>query len=218
MRLIAILGTVLGISSAWAAQGTSLSVKVGETRVISGGRAQGALLDNPAIAEIQILKDARVQLRGRANGDGTLSVLTADGRTQTYAVRVSGGSAANAEITSSWSGPIFGGKKIDRARCAEPLDDERAQEALERARALLKKGQTEDAIPKLEQALKIEPDAALVHLYLGAARAKLRDQALGAASFETFVLSCPDNPNSDKVVRVLREFNRRASGAKSSSR
>jgi tetratricopeptide (TPR) repeat protein len=214
MRGIAIFGAMMVVSNAWAAGAPSVSVKVGKAQVITTVKAQGALLDNPTIADIHILADSHVQVRGRSNGDGTLSVLTADGKTLTYAVRVTGGSSSGAaeEATSIWRGPVFGGKKIDHARCGEPLDDERAEEALERARALLNHGQTQEAVARLEQALKIEPDAALVHLFLGAAWAKLRDQARGAASYETFVLSCPDSPKTDAVVRVLREFNRRASG------
>jgi tetratricopeptide (TPR) repeat protein len=217
MRAIAIsiFGAMLTIGSAWTAQAASLSVKVGEVRTIATGKVQGALLDNPEIADIEILKDARVQVRGRSSGDGTLSVVTADGRMESYEVRVSGGSPASGQAQSFWK-PTFGGKKVDHARCAEPLDNERAQETLERARALLKMGQTEEAIARLEQVLQTEPDAALAHLFLGAALAKRGDQAHGAASYETFVVSCPDSPFSDSVVRVLREFSRRQGGAKSS--
>ena len=68
---------------------------------------------------------------------------------------------------------------------------------------------TEDAIQKLDRALLIEPDAAVVHLFLGSAWAKLKDESRGAYSYETFVLSCRDDAKASSVVRMLREFNRR---------
>ncbi len=213
----------IALTSSWAAS-AELRLRVGETRLVSIGKAQGAALDNPTIADIRILKDSRVQIAAKANGEGKLSVYTADGKMQTYRLSVVGEANAKngqgprpAPATNAWSTPVFGGARIADARCAEPLNDEDAAAALDDARDLLRQERIESAIELLNRALAIEPDAAVVHLFLGTAWAKLKDQGRGAASYETFVLSCPNDPNAKAVVRLLREFDRRVTQSKPES-
>lgn len=209
-----LLVAVICLAGSWASA-AELQLKVGDSRVVGTGRAQGTGLDNPAIAETQILKDSRVQVTGKAEGEGTLSVYRADGKLDTYKLRVvgrkdKGASAAGPSSAGAWSAPVFGGKRIPDAHCAEPLEDEDASAALNDARDLLRQEHVGDAIKKLELALSIDPNAAVVHLFLGSAFAKLHDESKGASSYETFVLSCPDNSRAKPVVRLLREFERQA--------
>jgi hypothetical protein len=218
----ALLGAV-ALTSSWAGA-AELRLRVGETRLLSVGKSQGAALDNPTIADIRILKDSRVEIAAKANGEGKLSIYAADGKMQIYAVRVTGGPDAKnssgpgqAAATNAWPKAVFGGARIPDARCAEPLDDEDAAAAMDDARDLLRQERIESAIEKLDRALTIEPDAAVVHLFLGSAWAKLKDQGRGAASYETFVLSCPEDPKAKAVVRLLREFDHRVTRSKPES-
>ena len=209
-----LLLSVIGLTSSWA-NGAELRLGVGDTRALTTGRAQGAGLDNPAIAEVQILKDSRVQVTGKAAGEGILSIYTADGKMETYQLHVLAGEKQNAapespSSKSTWSAPLFGGKRIPEARCAEPLEDANASAAVDDAQDLLRQEHIKDAIKKLELALSIDPSAAVVHLFLGSAWAKLQDQTRGASSYETFVLSCPDSSRAKPVVAMLREFERQS--------
>ena len=208
-----LLLSLVCLAGSWASA-AELKLKVGESRVLTTGRAQGTGLDNPAIADIQILKDSRVQVTGKADGEGILSIYSADGKLVTYRVRVVGGKGKSPSpggpSANASSGAVFGGKKIADAHCAEPLEDDDASAALNDARDLLRQEQVRDAIKKLELALSIDPNAAVVHLYLGSAWAKVQDQSKGALSYETFVLSCPDNSKAKPVVQLLREFERQS--------
>jgi tetratricopeptide (TPR) repeat protein len=203
------------------ASGAELQLRVGESQILPASNVQGAGLDNPRIAEIQILNDMRVQVTAKGDGEGTLAVYSSDGKLLTYPIRVVGGKNARAAEGSSsksaWPAAVFGGKRIPDARCTEPLVDEDAAAELNDARDLLRQEQFEEAIQKLDRALTIEPDAAVVYLFLGSAWARLKDQARGASSYETFALSCPDDPNARAVVRLLREFDRRAPRTKPES-
>lgn len=204
--LFAVLG---GISS--PALG-DVELKVGETKIV-GNRVQGVALDNPRIADVHMLKDARVEVAAKEGGEATISLYTADGKLQIQQLRVVSDrtSGAQTAATGTWISSRFGGSKIPNARCAEPLEDEGAASALQDARDLLRQELTQDAIRTLEHALRLEPDAAVLHLYLGAAWAKLNNEAKGAASYETYVLSCPEGPEAKAVIRLLRELERRSS-------
>ncbi len=211
MKISTMVLGVLGLVSS-SARGGEFQLKVGETRVLED-KAQGATLDNPRIADIRILKDSRVQVAAKGSGEGTVSLYTADGKLRTYQLRVVGGEEKGARGQSSAPGQKagrFGGSRILDARCEEPLEDEDAASALQEARDLLRQEHVADAIKELQRALTLEPDAAVVHLYLGSAWAKLSNQAKGASSYETFVLSCPDDANAKRVARLLREFERRS--------
>ncbi len=202
------------------AEAAELRIRAGEKRTLPIRNAQGVTLDNPKIAETRIVSGKQVEVLGKGNGDGTLSIFTADGKTQTYSVHVSGalpdaGETDEEGANDAWPAARFGGKRILHSRCAEPLGEEKAVEAFEEARGLLKRDQVSEAIPKLDRVLQIEPDAAVAHLFLGAAWAKLKDQGKGAYHYETFVLSCPDDPKADAVVRLLREFHRQVPKTKS---
>lgn len=194
-------------------EAAELHLQAGEKRILPVRKAQGLALDNPRIAETRIRNEREVELVGKGNGDGTLSIFTADGRTQTYSIHVRGGRSdagdGDEEWNEVWPKVRFGGRRIPDAHCGEPAQAERTNQVFEEARGLLKKDQTQEAIPKLDQVLKIEPTAAFAHLFLGAAWAKLNDQAQGALHYETFVLSCPDDPKVEAVVRLLQEFDRR---------
>ena len=221
MRMSAkVSAVVLGLVASSPSMGAGFQLKVGERRAL-GNKVQGAALDNPGIADIHILKDARVEVEAKGNGEGTVAIYTADGKVQTYQLRVTGGeakgAAAQAPGSTSWGAGRFGGKKIPNARCAEPLEDEGAATALQDARDLLRQEHVQDAIEELERALILEPDAAVVHLYLGSAWAKLNKEAKGSSSYETFVLSCPGDAKAKPVIRLLREFGRRTSSAKPES-
>jgi tetratricopeptide (TPR) repeat protein len=198
------------------ARAAELRIRTGEKRVVSIGKAQGLSLDNPSIADTRILNSGQIEIAGRASGEGTLLVVTADGKTQTFTIRVTGAQLAGQDSddetgNGAWRNPRFGGKRIANARCEEPLPNKNAATAFEEARELLKKSQFREAIAKLDEVLKAEPDAARAHLFLGAAWAKLEDQAKGAYHYETFALSCPDDPKVAAVVGLLREFEQRLS-------
>ncbi len=215
MKTILALASVafIGLAANSPAHGAELRIRAGEKRILPTRNAQGVTLDNPKIAETRIVSGRQVEVVGKGNGDGTLSIFTADGKTQTYSVHVSGalpdaGEGNEDETNEAWPAARFGGKRILHSRCGEPLGEEKAVEAFEEARGLLKKDQVSEAIPKLDRVLQIEPDAAIAHLFLGAAWAKLKDQGRGAYHYETFVLSCPDDPKANAVVRLLREFHR----------
>ncbi len=205
---------LLGLLASSSTMGAELQLKVGERRTL-GKKVQGAALDNPGIAELHILRDARVEVEAKGNGEGRVSIYTADGKVQTYQLRVIGGEAKGTPAQAPDSGGRgagrFGGKKIPNARCAEPLEDEGAASALQDARDLLRQENIDDAVQALERALVLEPDAAVLHLYLGSAWAKRGNEAKGAASYETYVLSCPDDTQAKPVIRLLREFGRRGS-------
>jgi len=211
----------LVVLTSFLARGAELQLQVGETRVLSADNVQGAGLDNPKVAEIRIMKDLRVEVAAKESGEGTISVYTADGQLQAYPIRVGArsgdSSSGRGESAKAWPAAIFGGKRIPSARCFEPLEDEDAAAELDDARDLLRQEHTGDAIQKLDRALLIEPDAAIVHLFLGSAWAKLKDPSRGAYSYETFVLSCPDDAKANAVVRMLREFERRTHQTKPES-
>ena len=190
-----------------------VELKVGETRVL-GNKVQGAALDNPSVADLHILKDARVEVLAKENGQASLAIYTSEGKLQMYQVRVlanpgKGNGASPAAAASST--PRFGGRKIPNARCVEPLEGEVAARALQDARDLLRQEHVDEALQALERAVVLEPDAAVLHLYLGSAWAKRGNDAKGAASYETYLLSCPDSPEATPVNRLLQEFGRRTS-------
>ena len=250
---------LLGLTS-FSTGAAQLQLQSGETFVLAVGQVQGIALDNSKIAEIKILNDSQVQVAAKQNGEGTLSIFTADDKMTTYPIRVIGATGGNEvpgheasspeaqqqqpnqqagrwvyhsqygwtwmpygaehpnELSSErWSAAIFGGKRISNARCAEPLEDEEAAAALQDARDLARQEHTEDAIRELDRALTIEPDAAVLYLYLASAWAKLKDQSRGASNYETFALSCPDDPKAKSVIRLLREFGRRTAHTKPES-
>jgi len=202
-----------------ASGASELRLRAGEKRVLPIRNAQGVTLDNPRIAETRIVSGKQVEVLGKGNGDGTLSIFTADGKSQTYSIHVRGaadaGEVEEEPPNAAWPKARFGGQRISDARCGEPLRVEKANQTFEEARGLLKNDQTREAIPKLDQVLQIEPNAAVAHLFLAAAWAKLKDQAKGAYHYETFVLSCPDDPKVDAVVQLLREFDRQVPRGKS---
>jgi Flp pilus assembly secretin CpaC len=204
----------LSLLAGSAIEAAELRLRAGEKLILPVRNAQGLALDNPRIAETRIRNEREVELLGKGNGDGTLSIFTADGKTQSYSIHVRGGRADAGDgdedsASEAWPKVRFGGRRIPDAHCGEPAQAERTNQVFEEARGLLKKEQTQEAIPKLDQVLKIEPTAAFAHLFLGAAWAKLNDQAQGALHYETFVLSCPDDPKVEAVVNLLREFARR---------
>ncbi len=216
MRIsLAFAAVVFGaILFGWPARAAELRIRAGEKRVVSVGKTQGLALDNPSIADARILNATQIEIVGKGNGEGELLVFTANGKTQTFTIHVTGAQVAAREIDDELGSdglrvPRFGGKKIAKAHCDEPLPEKNASAALEDARELLKKNQLREAITKLDEVLKIEPDAALAHLFLGAAWAKLEDQAQGASHYETFAMSCPDDPKVEAVVGLLRNFERR---------
>ena len=135
------------------------------------------------------------------------------GKLQMYQVRVlaNPGKGNGASPASASSTPRFGGRKIPNARCVEPLEGEDASRALQDARDLLRQEHVDEALQALERAVVLEPDAAVLHLYLGSAWAKRGNDAKGAASYETYLLSCPDSPEATPVNRLLQEFGRRTS-------
>jgi hypothetical protein len=201
---------LLASSAALAAE---LELKVGETKTL-GNKVQGAALDNPRVADLRILKDARVEVSAREDGQASLAIYTSEGKLQMYQVRVLAnpkGTGASPASAASGTTPRFGGRKIPNARCAEPLEGEDAARALQDARDLLRQEHVDDALQALERALVLEPDAAVLHLYMGSAWAKRGNDAKGAASYETYVLSCPDSPEAKQVNRLLQEFGRRTS-------
>lgn len=207
----------------WPARAAELRIRSGEKRVVSIGKAQGLSLDNPSIADARILNASQIEIVGRGGGEGTLLVFTADGKTQAFTIRVTGAELATPDsydetATGVWRTRRFGGKKIAKARCEEPLANKNAETTFEEARELLKKSQFREAIAKLDEVLKTEPDAARAHLFLGAAWAKLEDQAKGAYHYETFALSCPDDPNVAAVVGMLRDFEQRLATKNDSKR
>jgi tetratricopeptide (TPR) repeat protein len=213
MRISLAFAMVFGaILSGWPARAAELRIRAGEKRVVSVGKAQGLALDNPSIADASILNATQIEIVGKGNGEGELLVFTKDGKTQTFTIRVTGAQVAAAEIDQELGRDgrrrvsRFGGKRIAKARCEEPLPEKNASAAFEDARELLKKDQFREAITKLDEVLKIEPDAALAHLFLGAAWAKLDDQARGASHYETFAMSCPNDPKVEAVVGLLRDF------------
>jgi hypothetical protein len=236
---------LVGVTS-FSTGAAEVQLRSGETQILAVGQAQGIALDNPKIAEIKILNDSQVQVAAKENGEGTLSIFTADDKMTTYPIRVIGGAEASSpqaqqagrwvfhslygytwlpygaehtnELASErWSAALFGGKRIANARCAEPLENEEAATALQDARDLARQEHTEDAIRELNRALIIEPDAAVLHLYLASAWAKLKNQSRGASNYETFALSCPDDLKAKSVVRLLREFRRRTAHTKPES-
>ena len=212
---LAFAAVVFGaILFAWPARAAELRIRAGEKRVLSVGKAQGLALDNPRIADARILNATQIEIVGKGNGEGELFVYTKDGNTREFTIHVTGAQVAAREIdeelgSDGRSVSRFGGKKIAKARCDEALPEKNASAAFEDARELLKKDQFREAITKLDEVLKIEPDAAVAHLFLGAAWAKLDDQARGASHYETFAMSCPNDPKVEAVVGLLREFERR---------
>ena len=210
MSRVVFAAFLLANSAALAAE---VELKVGETKTL-GNKVQGAALDNPRIADLRILKDARVEVSAREDGQASLAIYTSEGKLQMYQVRVVGNPAKGTGASPASAGsstPRFGGRKIPSARCAEPLENEDATRALQDARDLLRQEHVDDALQALERALVLEPDAAVLHLYLGSAWAKRGNDAKGAASYETYVLSCPDSPEAKPVNRLLQEFGRRSS-------
>jgi hypothetical protein len=83
--------------------------------------------------------------------------------------------------------------------------------ALKQARSLAEQDRIQEAIQQANQGLIDDPQAAVFHLFLGSAWAKLRDQARGAYHYETFALSCPAHPAGKTVIQLLHEFGRRIS-------
>lgn len=188
-----------------------LELKVGEKKVL-GNKVQGVASDNPQVADVHMLKDARVEIAAKEGGEATISLYSTDGKLQMYQLRVRPNQVESAQSSgAAWQSSRFGGKKIANARCTEPLEDEGAASALQDARDLLRQEHVEDAVRALESALAQEPDAAVVHLYLGAAWAKLSQDAKGASSYETYVLSCPREGQAQPVIRLLRDFEHRGS-------
>ncbi len=207
-KLSGVVFTALLLANSAALAG-ELQLKVGETRVV-GNKAQGVALDNPRVADVHILKDARVEVSAKEDGQASIAIYTAEGRLQLYELRVLGNPVKGTGASPA-SAARFGGRKIPNARCAEPLEDEGAASELQDARDLLRQENIDAAVQALERALVIEPDAAVLHLYLGSAWAKRGNEAKGAASYETYVLSCPDEAQAKPVIRLLREFGRRGS-------
>jgi hypothetical protein len=197
------------------AQAAELRLRVGERRVVAVRKAQGLSLDNPAIAEARILNATQIELVGTGSGEGKLFVVTGDGKSLEFEVHVTGPKRESQVKENGATDAVaqdarFGGRRIARAQCDEPLSDPNASSALDEARSLLKKERFEEAIRRLDDVLRIRPDAAFVHLFLGAAWARLKDQARGAYHYETFALSCPDDPKVAAVVLLLRDFERQS--------
>jgi hypothetical protein len=200
--IVSIAAGLIGVS----ASGAELQLRAGETGVLPAEGVQGAALDNPRIAEIRISSDSRLHVDAKTSGEGMIAIYSADGTIHRYSLHVAGGEAEGRGAASVPAG--FGGKRIPDARCFGPLEDAEAMAAFEDAIDLLRQERTEDAICELDRALIIEPDAAIVHFYLGSAWSKLNDDCRGAFNFETFALSCPDDPKTADVVRMLRDYAR----------
>lgn len=205
--LIAVIAATISTANA----SDDFKVRVGEKKIFSAGQFKGGALDNPSIAELWVLPDGRLTITGAKNGQGRLFLVDSHGKYSTASITVSGGKTeepAPSENENAASKAHFGGKPVVGAYCGEPLNNGVANRSFNEASDLLRRERTPDAIAKLEEALRIEPTAAVLHLYLGAALAKIRDQARGAHHYETFVLSCPTDPKVAPVLEVLREFER----------
>jgi len=207
-------GIIIGLGLYSNALADDVSVQVGQRKLVDVGRAEGVVLDNPSIADVQIFKGYQIEVLGKVVGDGTLMVVAPDGDSRTYAVHVVAGSQApspGSEASDAARAAVFGGKKIAGASCAEPVEGKRAALALKQARSLAEQDRIQEAIQQANQGLIDDPQAAVFHLFLGSAWAKLRDQARGAYHFETFALSCPEHPAGKTVAQLLQDFGRRIS-------
>lgn len=201
------LGFVVLLSSGTLASVETFSVEVGGQRRVRVPNAQGVVLDSPELAEVQLLGAGQVQIYGRSAGKGQFHVWTRDGRQLRYALQVVAGKGAPArECDGCWSRARFGGAKIAGARCALPFKSRQAGKLFDHANDLLRRRHGAEAVRALEQVLRLEPEAATAHLFLGSAKAALKDQTGGARAFETFVLSCERDPRTPRVIAMLREL------------
>jgi hypothetical protein len=208
------LALVAAIALASSAQASAeFRVKVGEKKVLPLGRVKGAAVDNSDLADLTVLADGQLSVLGKESGRAKIDIIDAHGKLISASLSVTGGPkrkpVASAEPKADPVPKVyFGGKRVEGAYCTEPLSNGVANRSFEQAWDLLRKERTAEAVAKLEEALQIEPTAAVLHLYLGAARAKLQDQSRGAYHYETFALSCPNDPKAPSVLQLLQEFYR----------
>ena len=115
-RNLILASVVVGIALVGSpVRAADLRVRVGEKRLLSVRKAQGLSLDNPGIADARIVGGTQVEVVGKGNGIGKLLIFTADGKTQTFSIQVTGGSLDVGELedaaNEAWPVPRFGGKK-----------------------------------------------------------------------------------------------------------
>lgn len=212
MVQVRILVMSLMAMSAIAEAETQVALRVGEARLISVKDVQGVVLDDPALADVQIASRGQVRLVARRPGRGVVDTFASGGKRGRFAIDVTGAPGVryedDAEDEQSWGRPRYGGQRLAGARCAEPFTDSATRMRFENAMELLRRGETQDAITALEEVTRREPANADPHLVLGAALAKAREQKRGLAAYETFVLSCAEDPRAPAVVEILRAFSR----------
>lgn len=210
---LTVFATVLS-TGAHAASNT-ISVEVNEDKKVAIARAHGVILDKPEVAEIAMIGNNAMSISGRRAGNANIDVITADGKRVTYALRVADtGRRPTKKVDDSsrfadvWEKPQFGGLKLAEAQCALSFSSDNSLQSFEKARDLLRRSDTNEAVILLEELVRAEPNSATSYLFLGAAYAHLGQTDRGTKAYETFALSCPDDPRAPSVVRMLKQFSR----------
>lgn len=210
-----LVSLTLVASSLALAKNDGFTVEVGERKRFPVENAAGVVLASARLAEVNLVGKNQIEVVGRAVGTTDLDVFSADAKRVQYSLTVKSSTAKKAAepeasaFEDEWTASRFGGQRIDDARCELPFEKKKSARLFEQAKVLLQRDELPAAVRKLELVMKLEPDAATPHLFLGAALAKQSNGVKGAAALETFVLSCGDDPRAPAVMKVLKKYDAR---------
>ena len=72
--------------------------------------------------------------------------------------------------------------------------------------SLIEEKKYKDSIATLQQAAALEPNLAIVHMYLGTSYAREGDMKAGAREYEIFAKSCPNHLMAPRVQALLKDY------------
>lgn len=203
--------TVTNASLAFA-KPVTFQLGIGEQREFPISTAVGVVINQPEIADIQLIGKNRVQISGTAVGSAEIDVWTPSGQVVKHTVvvgsrggRVRAPPAPSPFIDEGWNSPKFGGLHLEPVHCGVDLEPA-ARKQLREARALLAGEDILPAIARLERVIESMPEAIVARIFLGAAYQRIGDETRGITQYETYVLSCADDSLTPPLIGVLRDF------------
>jgi hypothetical protein len=207
----------LGLSSAWSRARVALvraggTVKVTET---SSGNSRSTRVETStsAAARAEILDcyfgddDSVYVLVGIVASDlvdlppGLSKDLAAEvARRSRAATTALESSIANERPPASVTPPPAKG-----ASCSDRPASPQAAQPFDLGMSLIQEQKHQEAIAPLQQAASLEPDLAIVHMYLGICYSRMSDQKNAATEYEAFIKACPGHPMAARVQTLLGE-------------
>jgi pilus assembly protein CpaC len=203
------LDRVVSSSSAGTVEDVAMDLTVGEEKsaVYSDVSKVAVTQASPTVEVAPLDSGDGVRIKGVAVG--TAKVLLHLGGRPAVALAVTVLDAPAKGAAPGAGGPAqprFGGRALPKPDCTGDTTTPETARMVAEAVDLERARKHASALEKLLAVVEKQPGAAHVYKKLGALYAKTGELDRGAAAYETFVLSCPAQPDTKKVRALLEDF------------